>query len=144
VNTRASSGILGQGNEVSVNTRAYRVIAKGTALLAGLVLASTAGAEDPCGLCDREIVINSALATCFLDHYQQFADRANGAIVVDLTDCEEARGVVEPLATPGAEVEEPDVQFMLTKLQLNCLKAKLEQPDIKLDPSARIELDSCG
>lgn len=113
-------------------------------LLALLMSASAAFADDPCGLCDKEIVTNSALATCFLDQYQQFAAKANGAVVVDLSNCEVSRGVIEPLPTPAEAVVEPDVQFLLTHAQLICLKTKLEQPGIVLDPTAKIALDSCG
>ncbi len=113
-------------------------------LLALLMSVSAAYAEDPCGLCDKEIVTNSALATCFLDQYQQLAAKANGAVVVDLSNCEVSRGVIEPLPTPGEAIVEPDVQFLLTHAQLSCLKGKLEQPDIVLDPTAKIALDSCG
>lgn len=117
---------------------------RGGMLAASMLFVSAAFAEEPCGLCDSEIVINSALATCFLENFQQYADKANGAVIVDLTGCEQDRSVVEPLAMPGAATEEPDTQFMVTKAQLDCLKAQLEQPDVKLDPSARIELGSCG
>lgn len=112
---------------------------------AGLSLTDASNAAEPCALCDKEIVTNSVLATCFLDEYQQLADKAEGAIVVDLTNCaEEQRGVIEPLAAPGLEVQEPDTRFMVSRTQLDCLKRKLEQPDLVLDPSAKIELDSCG
>ena len=48
------------------------------------------------------------------------------------------------LAWPGVVVEEPDLEFMLSRAQLDCLKAKLEDPAIDLDPSAKIDLASCG
>lgn len=116
----------------------------GISLLTVLMFSVSANAEDPCGLCDKEIVTNSVLATCFLDQYQQLAAKANGAVVVDLSNCEESRGVIEPLPTPGEVVVEPDVQFLLTHAQLICLKGKLEQPGLVLDPTAKIELDACG
>ncbi len=121
------------------------MIAAVAGVLAALSLASASKAAEACALCDTEIVTNSALATCFLDEYQQFAGKTEGAIVVDLTNCaEESRGVIEPLAAPGLEVQEPDTHFMVSRAQLDCLKRKLEQPDLVLDPSAKIELDSCG
>jgi hypothetical protein len=136
-----------KGERFPVNnavTPRRRMVSTGSALLAGLVFVSSANAAEPCGLCDEEIVTNSVLASCFLDEYQQFAAKANGAVVVDLSNCEAFRGVIEPLPTPGIEVEEPDVRFMLTRTQLDCLKGKLEQPGLVLDPSAKIQLDSCG
>lgn len=120
------------------------LVSAGAGLVSLLLFAAGAKAEDPCGLCDKEIVTNSVLATCFLDQYQQFADKANGAVVVDLSNCEVSRGVIEPLPTPGEAVVEPDIQFLLTHAQLLCLKGKLEQPGLVLDPAAKIALDSCG
>ena len=121
-----------------------RLIGRCAGLATALLFASTALAAEPCGLCDREVTINSALATCFLAQYQQLAAKTDGTVVIDLSSCEQDRGVVEPLAMPGGSIEDPDLQFMLTKAQMNCLKTKLEQPDLVLDPTAKIELDSCG
>jgi hypothetical protein len=33
---------------------------------------------------------------------------------------------------------------MISRTQLDCLKKKLEAPGVVLDPTATIELDSCG
>ena len=33
---------------------------------------------------------------------------------------------------------------MISRAQLDCLKRKLEEPGLVLDPSAKIELASCG
>lgn len=114
------------------------------ALAAALALAaSVAGATEPCGICDEKVVTNSTLAECFLDEYPALAGKANGAIAVDLSACEQPRGVVTPLAMPEAEGSEPSVKFVLTRAQLDCLKKKLEDKATELDPSAVIELDSC-
>ena len=113
-----------------------------TGLVAGLLVAN-ASADEACGLCAKQIVTNSELATCFLDQYDQIAKTGNGAVVVDLSSCA-SRGVVEPLPSPNKAPPEPDVQFMISRTQLDCLKKKLEAPGIVLDPSATIELDSCG
>lgn len=115
-------------------------------LAAALALsASGAGATEPCGLCDEKVVTNSALAECFLDEYPALAGKASGAIVVDLSACEQQRGVVAPLAMPGGDgpEAEPSLTFMVTRGQLDCLKKKLEDKTAELDPSATIELDSC-
>ena len=125
-------------------TTRNKTLVRFTALVAALFVAGSAYAEDPCGLCDKEIVINSALATCFLDKYQQLAGKTDAAVVVDLSGCEQDRGIVEALPTPNGVELEPDLQFMVTPGQLQCLKTKLDKGDIPLDPSARIELDSCG
>lgn len=111
--------------------------------MAVLFSSSAALAEEPCGLCAREIVTNSTLAGCFLDEYETFARKANGAVVVDLSNCA-SRGVVEALPSPSKAPAEPDVQFMLSRAQLDCLKKKLEEPGLVLDPSATIELEACG
>ena len=120
-----------------------RLVAAGVGLLAGLAAAHGVAGAEPCGLCDEKIITNSALAQCFLDEYPFLAGKAAGAIVVDLSACEEERSIVPPLAAPGEEVLEPSVTFMVTRPQLDCLKNKLEQDGIDLDPSATIELDSC-
>ncbi len=111
-------------------------------LIAGLMVAN-ASAEEACGLCAKQIITNSELATCFLDHYDQIAKTGNSAVVVDLSSCA-SRGVAEALPSPNKAPAEPDVQFMISRTQLDCLKKKLEAPGIVLDPTATIELDSCG
>jgi hypothetical protein len=117
----------------------------GLALAACTAFATAASATAPCGLCDEEIVTNSALAQCFLDEYPLSAGKAKGPVVVDLSKCEQERSIVQPLGTPGKQAAEPSVTFMVTPTQLDCLKKQLEQKQMmELDPSATIELDSCG
>ena len=65
------------------------------------------------------------------------------AIVVDLSDCAESRGIVEALPSANLTVDEPDTEFMISPSQLACLKPKLEDPNIELDPSATIDLAAC-
>jgi hypothetical protein len=112
------------------------------ALACSLLLAANAVADEPCGLCAKEIVTNSELASCFLEQYDQFAGRSAEALAVDLSACQ-SRGIVEALPSPNKGVEEPDVQFLISHTQLNCLKQKLEEPGLVLDPTATIELDDC-
>ena len=116
--------------------------AAATGLAASLLLAVNASADETCGLCVKQVVTNSELATCFLDQYDQIAKTGSTAVVVDLSSCA-SRGVVEPLPSPNKGAAEPDVQFMISRTQLDCLKKKLEAPAIVLDPSATIQLDSC-
>lgn len=114
----------------------------GAGLLAAGLSFAHAAAEETCGLCAKQIVTNSELASCFLDQYDQIAKSGNEAVVVDLSGCA-SRGVVEALPSPNKAPAEPDVQFMISRLQLDCLKKKLEAPGVVLDPSATIDLDSC-
>lgn len=117
------------------------LVAATTALLG----VHAAGAEETCGLCQQEVVTNSELAECFLQRFEEFASKANGTVIVDLTDCEQQRGIVDVLPTiESIKAEEPDLRFMVMRAQLDCLKTKLEDPNVVLDPSARIRLDSCG
>lgn len=111
-------------------------------LAGGLFMIANASAQDTCGLCAKQVVINSELATCFLDQYDQFAKTSSDAVVVDLSSCA-SRGVVEALPSPSKAPAEPDVQFMVSRPQLACLKKQLEAPGVVLDPSATIELDNC-
>lgn len=122
---------------------AARLKAASLAVASAFLMASVAAAQDSCGLCDTVIVTNSDLAACFLARYQELESAQKNAIVVDLSECPESRGVVEALPPPGVTVEEPNLQFMLSKAQLACLKKKLEEPGLVLDPSARIDLESC-
>ena len=126
----------------ALNRLPYR---RGLAGLAALVLTiSSAAAQSDCGLCDKEIVINADLATCFLERYAEYAKAGDGTVVVDLSECT-TRGIVEALPGPGAAAAaEPDTMFMISREQLDCLKQKLEEPGLVLDPSARIDLESCG
>lgn len=119
------------------------------AVLGGMTIAAaTAGAEENCGTCAKEIVTNAELAACFLDNYDEFAGTDNGAVFIDLSAvCPQSRGVFEALAGPSSgepATVEPSLKFMLSRAQLACLKQKLETPGVKLDPSATIELGSCG
>lgn len=111
-------------------------------LSGGLLLIANASAQDTCGLCVKQVIINSELATCFLDQYDQIAKTSSDAVVVDLSSCA-SRGVVEALPSPNKTPVEPDVQFIVSHPQLQCLKKQLEAPGIVLDPSATIVLDSC-
>ena len=113
-------------------------------LAASLMLGSTpALAQADCGLCARTVVINSALAGCFLKKFPQWQSKGAGAIVVDLSDCEAERGVIPSLPAPGVQAVEPDTEFIVTLAQLVCLKRKLENPALILDPSATIDLAAC-
>lgn len=111
-------------------------------LTGGLLLVANASAQGTCGLCAKQVVLNSELATCFLDQYDQFAKASSDAVVVDLSSCA-SRGVVEALPSPNKAPAEPDMQFIVSRPQLACLKKQLEAPGVVLDPSATIELDSC-
>lgn len=116
--------------------------------LAGVLLAvAMAGvqpvvAEDKCGLCASSIVIDSALAACFLERYPQLSKR-NGFVAVNLEDCEAERGVVAALRPPRAGEEPPTLRFIASLAQLACIKAKLEEPGVVLDPSLTIDLEAC-
>jgi hypothetical protein len=119
--------------------------AKVAALLIAAAFTTSAAAAGPaCGLCDTEIVINSELANCFLQKYGDLAKDDDPAIAVDLSDCESSRGIVEALPTPDLPTEEPDTEFLISRAQLDCLKKKLEQPGLVLDPSAKIDLEACS
>lgn len=112
-------------------------------LTAVLFAVSSATAETGCGICAEEVVINSDLAGCFLEQYQELAAQDQQAVVVDLSECQ-SRGVIEALPGPDLNGPEPETRFMLTRGQLDCLKAKLEEPGLVLDPSAIINLGACG
>lgn len=111
-------------------------------LMAFLFAASGAAAQTECGLCEKEVVINGDLAACFLERYGEISRSTDATVVVDLSDCA-TRGIVEALPGPDAGPE-PDTMFMVSQEQLECLKTKLEDPDLVLDPAAKIDLESCG
>ncbi len=123
--------------------KAFWTKAVSLAVASAFLTTATVAAQESCGLCDKVIVTNSDLAACFLAKYQELQSAGKGAIVVDLSECPESRGVVEALPPPGVTVEEPDLQFMVSPAQLACLKKKLEEPGLVLDPSAKIDLESC-
>lgn len=122
-------------------------------LVAAVTVAVSAAEEDCLGFCDREVVLDRKLAVCFLERYEVLATKQSSAIAVDLRDCpelpqdddmaEQDRGVVEALRMPDKEVEEPNPTFMITRTQLACLKHRLEDESLVLDPAARIALDDC-
>ena len=94
--------------------------AKTAAIVVAAVFSiSSAAAGATCGLCDTEIVMNSELATCFLEQYDELAEQDDEpAIVVDLSDCPGSRGIVEALPSANLTVEEPDTEFMISPEQL--------------------------
>lgn len=102
-----------------------------------------AAAAPACGLCAEAIVIDSQLARCFLERYPQLAARSGNAVAVNLDDCETDRGVVAALRPPQTGAEPPTLRFIVSLAQLACIKAKLEEPGIVLDPSLTIRLDAC-
>lgn len=126
-----------------------RVRAMSYALALAMTAGAPAGAEEAaCGLCARTVVINSALAGCFLKRFAEWQAKSTAAIVVDLSACEgapteEERGIVAALPTPGLSAALPDTQFIVTLSQLVCLKRKLEDPALVLDPAATINLAAC-
>lgn len=116
----------------------------GLALAVGLAVAAQAPAAEPCALCSKQIVTNSELAGCFLEKFAELSARKGAAVAVDLSDCPSERGIVDALPTLGGSGDPPDTSFLLSRAQLDCLKAKLEEPGLVLDPQARIDLGSCG
>jgi hypothetical protein len=100
-------------------------------------------AQEGCGLCAKEIVIDSALAACFLERYPQLSGRNGAAVAVNLEDCETSRGVVAALRPPQVGVTPPTLRFIASLAQLACIKARLEEPGIVLDPSLTIDLQAC-
>lgn len=113
-------------------------------LFAGLVAAHAAAAEDGCGLCNTAVVLDRPLATCFLQQFPELSQADEATVTVDLKSCaEESRGVFEAFPQPNGARLKPDIQFMVTREQLTCLKRKLEDEDLSLDPAARIELAGC-
>ncbi|MER2535809.1 MAG: hypothetical protein ABTQ31_11670 [Rhizobiaceae bacterium] len=118
--------------------------APATLFAVGLVLSAPALAQEPCGLCNDEVRLTPPLADCFLDRYEEIADGGGGAVVVDLSPCGQDRSVVDALPNLGAgpAAAEPDVQFILTRAQLGCLKARLEERPT-FDGVATFDLKAC-
>jgi hypothetical protein len=118
-----------------------RVAAVATAFAIGL--SQPVLAQESCGLCAKEIVIDSALAECFLERYPQLSGRNGSAVAVNLEDCETSRGVVAALRPPQTGVTPPTLRFIASLAQLACIKARLEEPGVVLDPSLTIDLQAC-
>jgi hypothetical protein len=111
---------------------------------AALAVAQPAKAQDSCGLCAKAVVIDAELAQCFLERYPQLATRTAGAVAVNLEDCETGRGVVAALRPPQAGGgTPPTLRFIASLAQLACIKAKIEEPGVQLDPSLTIDLATC-
>src|SRR5262245_38427311 len=87
--------------------------AKTVSLVVAAVFSISSGAAGAtCGLCDTEIVLNSDLASCFLEKYDQLEKLNDPTVVVDLSDCQ-SRGIVEALPSAQLTVDEPSTQFMI-------------------------------
>ncbi len=132
------------------NLLVSRVTCLWAVLAITLPVAGAAHADD-CLICDREVVLDQKLAACFLSRYDILQTKRSEAVAVDLTDCpdvdnkgqEQERGVIEALTMPQGQAATPDPTFMITRSQLSCLKHRLEEPGMVLDPAARIALDDC-
>ncbi len=115
-----------------------------------LVIATPVVAND-CLICDQQVVLDNRLAACFLDRYETLQTTGGNAIAVDLTDCpevaaddeEQNRGVVAALKPPSLAPVSPDPTFMITRTQLSCLRNRLADGELILDPAAEIDLDDC-
>jgi hypothetical protein len=121
-----------------------RRAAAGMAMLAATTLAGWAAADDGCPFCAKYVVTNSDLAACFLAKYGDLTSAGAGAVAIDLTRCAPGRSIVAPLPMPIPGAERPDLRFLLSRAQVNCLREKLADPGLVLDPQARIDLESCG
>ncbi|MEX0344457.1 MAG: hypothetical protein AB3N20_06010 [Rhizobiaceae bacterium] len=117
-----------------------------------LVMAvATPVAANDCLICDQQVVLDDKLAACFLDRYETLQTIGGNAIAVDLTDCpevaandeEQDRGVVAALKPPSLAPALPDPTFMITRSQLSCLRNRLADETLILDPAAEIALDDC-
>lgn len=107
-------------------------------------IAAVPAAQAECGLCASSVVVNSTLANCFLEKFPEISARAGEAVAIDLGDCEQERGVVAALRGPQVPATEaPSLRFILSPAQIACLKQKLEQPGVVLDPALKIDLGAC-
>lgn len=122
-----------------------RPLAVAISIMLGASSGVAAADDGACGLCAKSVVVNSALAGCFLEKYPLFSAKTAAAVAINLEDCEteSTRSVVSPLRGPNASDAEPSKKFFLSLPQLVCLKRKLEEPGIELDPSAQIDLGDC-
>ena len=121
--------------------------------IAGPVAAPAVAFAGECAICDREVVLDNKLAGCFLKRYEVLQTRGGDAVIVDLTDCPEegeeiaeeetSRGVIEALKLPQAAPETPNPKFMISRDQMACLRHRLRDGELALDPAARIALDDC-
>ena len=115
-----------------------------TGLLVAAMALGTASAGETCGLCASEVVISPPLATCLLSQYEVLATGDDGgAIAIDLSECEQERGIIEALPSLTAATPEPDLQFFVSRRQLDCLKTRLEMPGAVQSPVSTIDLRSC-
>lgn len=112
----------------------------GLAVVAGV---SSAAGQESCGLCATSVVVNEGLAECFLQRYETLAASTASPVAIDLSDCETARGIVPGLPTAGGVAELPDTEFLVSRRQLACLRVKLQDPALDLDPSLRVSLEDC-
>ena len=110
-----------------------------------LAVAGGVSAAQPgeCALCARSVVTTRTLAACFLSKYGA-AEPKGAAVAIDLTGCAGGqRGIVTALPAPAKGLAKPDTRFLVSPAQLDCLRQRLSDPALELDPQARIELDTC-
>jgi hypothetical protein len=114
-------------------------------MLSAVLAAGPAVAQvSACGLCATEVVMTPPLAACLLSQYDMLATADDGgAIAVDLTGCEQERGIVEALPSVAPLPREPDLRFLVSRSQLDCLKTRIEAPGSVQAPASTIDLNSC-
>lgn len=110
---------------------------------AALMLATSVALADNCPFCAKTVVTNKDLATCFMEKYGAAAP-TGVAVAVDLTGCARNRSIVQALPSPAKALGKPDTRFLLSPVQLECLRRKLADPALVLDPQASIDLGACG
>jgi len=121
-----------------------RLVRAMAGLVAGTMGLATVQAGATCGLCASEVVISPPLAACLLSQYEVLATGDDGgAIAVDLSGCEQERGIIEALPSLSAAPPEPDLQFLVSRRQLDCLKTRLETPGAVEPPVSTIDLRTC-
>jgi len=96
-----------------------------------------------CAICAKSVVMSQDLATCFLDKYSGLSTETGAAVAVDLTACQKGRTVVQALPSPAMADEQPDTKFVLSRRQVECLRTRLADKELDLDPTARIDLGAC-
>ncbi len=119
------------------------MISRTLILTVSILAAAPVAASQDCALCARSVVTTKDLAACFMAKYGSAVPKGS-AVAIDLTGCGAGkRSVVPALPAPAKGLAKPDTRFIVSPAQLDCLRRRLADPALDLDPQARIDLESC-
>jgi hypothetical protein len=117
------------------------------ALALGLLIAAGQSAWAVCDFCNPTIRLNQRVADCFGEQLpaemQRLQLEGRGFVLVDLTQCVDAKTRGLPRAGATTAPDDVDTSFVADEVALRCIGAEIERRSGALDPSIELDLTRC-